>query len=169
MGCQAVWVVWTSNRQKGSVGGRPPYSAFQHTRCQRHQRGAGMGCHTPRGDVVLVTTLCARSAYPLTSKGERAVSQFMRYTCKAGLLPVVKAALIANGYTLDGSSQTQRCAAAAPVVLQCGAISVLLAQPPNNAVAEIEVWGAGQSAVSEVFEALPIALHRLPPRCSATR
>jgi len=55
------------------------------------------------------------------------------------------------------------------VVLQCGTTAVLLAQPPNNAVAEIEVWGAGQSAVTEVFEALPIALHRLPPRCSATR
>ncbi len=96
------------------------------------------------------------------------MSQFMRYTCKAGLLPVVKAALIANGYTLDGPPRTQRSAATA-VVLQCRTTAVLLAQPPNNAVAEIEVWGAGQSAVAEVFEALPIALHRLPPRCSATR
>jgi len=97
------------------------------------------------------------------------VSQFMRYTCKAGLLPVVKAALIANGYTLDGPPQTQRSAAATAVVLQCGTTAVLLAQPPNNAVAEIEVWGAGQSAVVAVFESLPIALHRLPPRRSATR
>jgi len=110
----------------------------------------------------------ACGAHPLTLKGERAVSQFMRYTCKAGLLPVVKAALIANGYTLDGPPRTQRSAATA-VVLQCRTTAVLLAQPPNNAVAEIEVWGAGQSAVAEVFEALPIALHRLPPRCSATR
>jgi hypothetical protein len=93
----------------------------------------------------------------------------MRYTCKAGLLPIVQAALIANGYTLDAPRQTQRRAGATAVVLQSGSTAVLLAQPPNNAVAEIEVWGAGQSAVSEVFEALPIALHRLPPRCSATR
>ncbi len=34
-------------------------------------------------------------------KGGRAVSQFMRYTCKAGLLPVVEEALIANGYAAE--------------------------------------------------------------------
>jgi len=101
-------------------------------------------------------------------KGGRAVSQFMRYTCKAGLLPVVEEALIANGYTLDGPPRAQ-CSAATAVVLQCGTTAVLLAQPPNNVVAEIEVWGAGQSAVADVFESLPIVLHRLPPRRSATR
>jgi hypothetical protein len=96
------------------------------------------------------------------------VSQFIRYTCKAGSLPVVEATLIANGYTRNGSPGTQH-SATTTVVWQCGTTTVLLAQPPNNAVAEIEVWGAGQSAVAEVFEAMPIALHRLPPRCSATR
>jgi hypothetical protein len=96
------------------------------------------------------------------------VSQFIRYTCQAGLLPVVEATLIARGYTRNGRPGTQRSATAA-VVWQYGTTAVLLAQPPNNAVAEIEVWGAGQSAVAEVFEGLPIALHRLPPRCSATR
>jgi hypothetical protein len=96
------------------------------------------------------------------------VSQFIRYTCTAGLLPVVEAALIANGYTRDGSPRAQ-CSATAAVVWQSGTTAVLLAQPPNNAVAEIEVWGAGQSAVADVFEGLPIGLHRLPPRCSATR
>ena len=96
------------------------------------------------------------------------MSQFMRYTCKAGLLPVVEATLIANGYTRDEPSRAQ-CNAAPAVVLQCGATAVLLAQPPNNVVAEIEVWGAGQSAVVAIFESLPIALHRLAPRRSASR
>jgi len=101
-------------------------------------------------------------------KGGRAVSQFMRYTCQAGVLSVVKAALIANGYTLDGSPRAQGSAATA-VVLQCGTTAVLLAQPPNNAVAEIEVWGAGQSATADLFESLPIELHKQPPLRSALR
>ncbi len=79
------------------------------------------------------------------------MSQFMRYTGQAGLLSVVAEALIANGYTLDGSPRAQGSAATA-VVLQCGTTAVLLAQPPNNAVAEIEVWGAGQSATADFFE-----------------
>ena len=96
------------------------------------------------------------------------MSQFMRYTCNAGVLPVIQVALIAKGYTLADPSRAQSGRATA-VVLQCGATAVLLAQPPHNAVAEIEVWGAAQSAVAAVFEALPIELHRLPPRRSALR
>jgi len=95
------------------------------------------------------------------------VSQFMRYTCNAGVLPVIEAALIAKGYTLADPPRAQSRGATA-VVLQRGATAVLLAQP-NNGVAEIEVWGAAQSAVAAVFEALPIELHRLPPRRSALR
>ena len=96
------------------------------------------------------------------------MSEFLRYTCTAGLLPVVEGALIANGYTLADPTHAQSRGATAVVLLR-GTTAVLLAQPPNNAVAEIEVWGAAQSAVAEVFEALPIELHRLPPRRSALR
>ena len=95
------------------------------------------------------------------------MSQFMRYTCNAGSLPVIQAALMAKGYTLVGAPRAQGHAATA-VVLQRGTTAVLLAQP-NNGVAEIEVCGAAQSAVATVFEALPIELHRLPPRRSALR
>jgi len=95
------------------------------------------------------------------------MSQFMRYTCHAGVLPLIQTALIAKGYTLVGAPRAQGRAATS-VVLQRGTTAVLLAQP-NNGVAEIEVWGAAQSAVAEVFEALPIELHRLPPRRSALR
>ena len=96
------------------------------------------------------------------------MSQFMRYTCKVGLLPVIKAALIANGYMLADPPRAQSRGATTVVLLR-GTTAVLLAQPPDNSVAEIEVWGAAQSAVAEVFEALPIELHRLPPRRSALR
>jgi hypothetical protein len=96
------------------------------------------------------------------------VSQFMRYTCNAGVLPVIKAALMAKGYTLADPQRAQSRGATAVVLLR-GTTAVLLAQPPNNAVAEIEIWGSAQSAVAAVFEALQIELHRLPPRSSATR
>ena len=96
------------------------------------------------------------------------MSQFMRYTCNVGVLPVIKAALIAKGYKLADPPRAQIRDATAVVLLR-GTTAVLLAQPPNNAVAEIEVWGAAQSAVAAVFEALPIELHRLPPRRSALR
>ena len=96
------------------------------------------------------------------------MSQFMRYTCNAGVLPFIKAALFAKGYTLADPPRAQSRGATTAVLLR-GTTAVLLAQPPNNAVAEIEVWGAAQSAVAAVFEALPIELHRLPPRRSALR
>jgi hypothetical protein len=96
------------------------------------------------------------------------VSQFMRYTCNAGLLPIIKAALLAKGYTQADPPRAQSHGATA-MVLQRGTTDVLLVQPPNNGVAEIEVWGAAQSTVAEVFESLPIELHRLPPHRSAMR
>ena len=95
------------------------------------------------------------------------MSQFMRYSCNAESLPIIQAALIAKGYTLAGAPRAQGDAATA-VVFQRGTTAVLLAQP-DNGVAEIEVWGAAQSAVAAVFETLPIELHRLPPHRSALR
>jgi hypothetical protein len=92
----------------------------------------------------------------------------MRYTCNAGVLPIIQAALIAKGYRLADPPRAQSRGAAAVVLLR-GTTAVLLVQPPNNAVAEIEVWGAAQSAVAAVFESLPIELHRLPPRRSSMR
>ena len=61
--------------------------------------------------------------------------------------------------TIAAISGTAQSDGATAVVLQRGTTAVLLAQPPNNAVAEIDVWGAAQSAVTAVFEALPIELH----------
>ncbi len=96
------------------------------------------------------------------------MSQFMRYTCKAVSLPVVTAALLAHGYALADPPCAQ-CSTATAMVLQRGTTTVLLAQLPDTGVAEIEVWGAAQSAVATVFESLLIELHRLPPRRSGTR
>jgi hypothetical protein len=101
-------------------------------------------------------------------KGGRVVSQFMRYTCQAEVLPVVEGALAANGYTMD-LSLAPHFSAATALVMRCGTTIVLLAHAPNSTVDDIEVWGAGQSATANLFESLPIELHKQPPLRSALR
>jgi hypothetical protein len=96
------------------------------------------------------------------------VSQFMRYTCQAELLPVVEGALAANGYTMD-LSLAPHFSATTALVMRCGTTIVLLAHAPNSTVDDIEVWGAGQSATADLFESLPIELHKQPPLRSALR
>ena len=93
---------------------------------------------------------------------------FIRYTCKAELLPVVEGALAANGYTMDLPAQ-QHFSGAMALVMRCGTTIVLLAHAPNSTVDDIEVWGAGQSATADLFESLPIELHKQPPLRSALR
>jgi hypothetical protein len=96
------------------------------------------------------------------------VSQFMRYTCKAELLPVVEGALAANGYTMDLSLEPHFSDTTA-LVMRYGTTIVLLAHAPNSTVDDIEVWGAGQSAAANLFESLPIELHKQPSLRSALR
>ena len=93
---------------------------------------------------------------------------FIRYTCKAELLPVVAGALAAHGYTLDLPAQ-QHFSGATALVMRYGTTTVLLEHPANSAVDAIEVWGDGQSATETLFESLLIELHKLPPLRSATR
>jgi len=84
------------------------------------------------------------------------------------LLPVVAGALAANGYTMDLSLEPHFSATTA-LVMRCGTTIVLLTHAPNSMVDDIEVWGAGQSATANVFESLPIELHKQPPLRSAPR
>ena len=84
------------------------------------------------------------------------------------MLPVVAEALIANGYTMDLSLEAHFSDTTA-LVMRCGTTTVLLAHAPNSTVDDIEVWGAGQSATTDVFESLPIELHKQPPLRSALR
>lgn len=96
------------------------------------------------------------------------MSYFIRYTCKAELLPVVEGALAANGYMMDLSLEPHFSDTTA-MVMRCGTTTVLLAHAPNSTVDDIEVWGAGQSAAADLFESLPIELHKQPPLRSAPR
>ena len=79
------------------------------------------------------------------------MSEFMRSTGQAELLPVVAEALIANGYTMDLSLEAHFSDTTA-LVMRCGTTTVLLAHAPNSTVDDIEVWGAGQRATADVFE-----------------
>ena len=99
-------------------------------------------------------------------KGGLVVSSFIRYTCKAELLPVIEGALAANGYVLDKQSR-ENSSDAHMVVLWSGSSAVLLAELPNNDMAEIEVWGASRSATADLLESLPTELHRYPHLRSA--
>ena len=96
------------------------------------------------------------------------MSEFMRSTGQAELLPVVAEALIVNGYTMDLSLEAHFSDTTA-LVMRCGTTTVLLAHAPNSTVDDIEVWGAGQRATADVCESLPIALHKQPPLRSALR
>jgi hypothetical protein len=89
------------------------------------------------------------------------MSDFIHYTCKAELLPMVEGVLAANGYLIE-LSQHQRFSGATALVMRSGAIKVLLEHSPNSAIGEIEVWGAGQSATINLLESQPIELHKQP-------
>lgn len=86
---------------------------------------------------------------------------FTHYTCTTGLLPIMEHTLLAHGYTYDpplwaphGTTITH--------VLHYASTTVLLVQPPHHVVGEIEIWGAGQSAVANMLDMLAINPHRLP-------
>jgi hypothetical protein len=86
---------------------------------------------------------------------------FIHYTCKAELLPMVEGVLAANGYLIE-LSQQQRSSGATTLVMRSGATEVLLEHSPNSAIGEIEVWGTGQSATVNLLESQPIELHKQP-------
>jgi len=80
------------------------------------------------------------------------------------------------GYTLADPQRAQSRGATAVVLLR-GATAVLFAQPPNTAVAEIEVWGAAQRQSqryskpcrSSCTDSHRAVLQRAERRCSITR
>jgi hypothetical protein len=85
----------------------------------------------------------------------------IRYTCASALLPVVEGALAANGYTIETPLQRLVGGDTLLVMMQGDAV-VLLAESPHSDLAQVEVYGAAQSAVMVLLETLPIALHREP-------
>jgi hypothetical protein len=83
----------------------------------------------------------------------------IRYYCQGELLPTIEGALAAHGYHIEVPLQ-QNAVGARAMVMTCGLTSVLLAQAPDHATLEIEIWGAAQPTVANVLESLPITLHR---------
>jgi hypothetical protein len=83
----------------------------------------------------------------------------IRYHCWTDLLPMIEAALAAHGYRIEVPLQKQSNGAGTMVMVN-GLASVLLAQWPDNATLEIEIWGVAQPLVANLLESLPIPLHR---------
>jgi len=85
----------------------------------------------------------------------------IRYACQNELLPIIEAALAAHGYHIEVPLQ-ERSNGTGAMVMTYGLTSVLLAQWPDNATLEIEIWGVAQPIVANLLESLPIPLHRQP-------
>jgi hypothetical protein len=85
----------------------------------------------------------------------------IRYACQSELLPMIEAALAAHGYHIEVPLH-KRGNGAGTMVMTHGLTSVLLAQWPDNATLEIEIWGVAQPVVANLLESLPIPLHRQP-------
>lgn len=83
------------------------------------------------------------------------------YTCQHELLPVVEAALAANGYTIE-TPLSRRIHGSSLTIMTRGDGGVLITHNAANELAEIDVWGAAQTAASRLLESLPLPLERQP-------
>ena len=81
------------------------------------------------------------------------------YICASELLPMVEAALAANGYVVEAPLEKQ-IGGDTLVVMTRGAAIVLLSQSMQRQQADIEIWGDAQAAVTTLLESLPIPLRR---------
>ena len=87
------------------------------------------------------------------------MSAITQYTCRREILPMVEAALAANGYMIDVPLQKQNDGSTLLVMAQ-GAAVVLLIESAQQESAEIEVWGEARSAAIGLLESLPIPLSK---------
>jgi hypothetical protein len=85
----------------------------------------------------------------------------IRYRCQYQALPIIEAALAANGYTVDIPLQ-RSIGGTATMVMTQGATTILLAHDSAGDLAEIEIWGIAQSIAAQFLELLPVALHKQP-------
>jgi hypothetical protein len=83
----------------------------------------------------------------------------IRYSCPSELLPTIENTLAAYGYQIEVPLQHNADGASA-MVMTCGLTSVLLAQAPEHATLEIEIWGADQPIAANLLDSLPIPLHK---------
>ena len=91
----------------------------------------------------------------------------VRYTCPHDLLPVLEAALAANGYQIDIPMQ-RSIGGMTSMVMCSGAATILFTLPPNSTLVELEVSGVAQTAAIQVLESLPIPLEKYLSMATAT-
>lgn len=90
------------------------------------------------------------------------------YTCQHEHLPVIEAALSANGYTVE-APLSRRIRGSRLTILTRGDGGVLMTYKAPNELAEIDIWGPAQTAASMLLETLPLSLERQPSVALAYR
>ena len=85
------------------------------------------------------------------------MASFILYTCQPELLPIIEAALAANGYTIASPFQ-RSLSGGSTLVMTSGLATLLLAYTPDHTLAEIEVWGDALAVAMELLESLPFVL-----------
>jgi hypothetical protein len=85
----------------------------------------------------------------------------IRYICTHELLPVVEAALAAQGYHIDVPMQHSVGGVTAMVMVR-GTVSILFSRAPQSTLVELEVSGVAQAAAVQLLESLPVPLAKQP-------
>ena len=83
----------------------------------------------------------------------------IRYSCSREHLAMIEDSLAAYGYQIEVPLQ-HNAGGASAMVMTCGLTSVLLAQAPDGATLEIEIWGMDQPIAANLLDSLPIPLHK---------
>ena len=81
------------------------------------------------------------------------------YTCRHEILPMVEAALAAHGY-MPEPSLSKPINGTSLMMAAYNSGGVLLTQRQTSELAEIDIWGAAQSAASTLLESLPVLLEK---------
>lgn len=92
----------------------------------------------------------------------------VRYRCLGAMLPVVEAALAAQGYAIEAQCR-QEVDRRRSLIMTRGMTTVMLVDHMDGVVGEIEVLGDAQSAVTELLESLPVTLHKQPQSDDASQ
>jgi hypothetical protein len=82
------------------------------------------------------------------------------YTCRHELLPMIEAALAAHGYVPEPSLSKPINSSSLMMMAAYNSGGVLLTHNQTSELAEINIWGAAQSAASTLLESLPLPLEK---------
>ncbi|MCU0490535.1 MAG: hypothetical protein MUD01_02910 [Chloroflexaceae bacterium] len=89
------------------------------------------------------------------------------YTCRHEMLPIVEAALAANGYTVELLLSPHQ-SGVSMVLMKDRDCSVLLSHSKPQDEGQIEIWGAAQTVAGLLLETLPLQLEKQSYQASSS-